>query len=286
MSGVLDNLDFRGRVVGVASFSPDLRLLELLEKKGATVRVLSESTASDKAALELYDLLLGAKLDAAVFSTPSQFDRLWEIACMRGGTGGLRAALGKLRIVALGSAVELALRQHGIRVDEIPPRSLFVRPQPSELVSVFGLSDRLSEKDPEPNGAPAPGTNGKSSGAAHQTVVVIGNGMVGWKLCERLTELDTERRFQIVTFCEEPRPAYDRVGLTSFFEKSSADEMLLAGLDWYKERGIRVLLNERATELNRKRRAVRSSSGEWVPYDVAVLATGSSAFVPPIPGVD
>jgi nitrite reductase (NADH) large subunit len=286
MSGVLDNLDFRGRVVGVASFSPDLRLLELLEKKGATVRLLSESTASDKAALELYDLLLGAKLDAAVFSAPSQFDRLWEIACMRGGTGGLRAALGKLRIVALGSAVELALRQHGIRVDETPARSLFVRPQPSELFSVFGLSDRMSEKDPESNGAPAASTNGKPSSAARQTVVVIGNGMVGWKLCERLSELDAERRFQIVTFCEEPRPAYDRVGLTSFFEKSSADEMLLAGLDWYKERGIRVLLNERATELNRKRRAVRSSSGEWVPYDVAVLATGSSAFVPPIPGVD
>ncbi|HSU39339.1 MAG TPA: nitrite reductase large subunit NirB, partial [Polyangiaceae bacterium] len=99
-------------------------------------------------------------------------------------------------------------------------------------------------------------------------------------------ELDTAGRYQVVAFCEEPRPAYDRVGLTSFFEKASADEMLLAGTEWYRQRGIRLLLGERATGIDRRRKVILSSSGERVPYDVAVLCTGSSAFVPPIPGVD
>jgi len=286
LAGALDSLDFRGRVVGVASSNPDVRVLSLLEQKGASVRLLSESTPADQKALEFYEQVIAGDLGAVVWSTPSQVERVWEFACVRGGTQDLRAALGRVRSVALGSAVELSLKQHGIRVDATPPRSVFVRPQAAELTSVFGLSsERPSEIAPESNGAPAAGSP-KANGAQRQNVVIIGNGMVGWKLCERLTDLDTERRFQIIVFCEEPRPAYDRVGLTSFFEKSSADEMLLAGLDWYKERGIRVLLGERATEINKKRRAVRSSSGEWVPYDVAVLATGSTAFVPPIPGVD
>jgi len=37
-----------------------------------------------------------------------------------------------------------------------------------------------------------------------QTVVVVGNGMVGQRFCERLVEFDRERRYRIVTFCEEP----------------------------------------------------------------------------------
>jgi nitrite reductase (NADH) large subunit len=285
VAGVLDSLDFRGRTVGIASFNPDVRLLSLLEKKGASVRLLSESTAADRAAIELYDAMLAGAFGAVVFSAPSQVERLWELACMRGGTQDLRAALGKSHLVALGSAVELSLKQHGIRVDITPPRSLFVRPQPAELFGVFGLSNDVPiSSTPESNGVPAGAP--KANGTTRQTVVIVGNGMVSWKLCERLTDLDTDRRYQIVVFCEEPRPAYDRVGLTSFFEKSGPEEMLLAGLDWYKERGIRVLLGERATEISRKRRAIRSSSGEWVPYDVAVLATGSTPYVPAIPGVD
>ena len=52
--------------------------------------------------------------------------------------------------------------------------------------------------------------------------------MVGQRFCERLVEFDTERRFRIVTFCEEPRAAYDRVGLTSFFAHRDAEKLMLA----------------------------------------------------------
>ena len=63
--------------------------------------------------------------------------------------------------------------------------------------------------------------------ARQKTVVVIGNGMVGHRFCERLVEFDSNRDYQIVTFCEEPRPAYDRVNLTKYFDHRQAEKLAL-----------------------------------------------------------
>src|SRR5262249_9389017 len=119
-----------------------------------------------------------------------------------------------------------------------------------------------------------------------KTVVVIGNGIVGHRFCERLTELDTQRDYQIVTFCEEPRPAYDRVNLTKYFLHRNANKLALARREWYEEHGIHLFVGDRATEISRSYRVVRSAQGRERPYDVVVLATGSAPFVPPVPGVE
>src|SRR6185312_9497032 len=119
-----------------------------------------------------------------------------------------------------------------------------------------------------------------------KTVVVIGNGMVGHRFCERLVEYDVDRNYQIVTFCEEPRPAYDRVHLTQYFEHRDADRLLLARIEWYEDNGITLFLGDRATAIDRDGRIVRSRQGREIPYDYVVLATGSAPFVPPVPGVD
>jgi nitrite reductase (NADH) large subunit len=119
-----------------------------------------------------------------------------------------------------------------------------------------------------------------------KTVVVIGNGMVGHRFCERLLEFDAERNWQIVTFCEEPRPAYDRVNLTKYFEHRKAEKLALASADWHEQNGVTLFVGDRATEIDRQNRVVRSAAGREVPYDVVVLATGSVPFVPPVPGID
>src|SRR5262245_9181228 len=46
-------------------------------------------------------------------------------------------------------------------------------------------------------------------------VVVIGNGMVSQRFCERAVELGLPRTHRIVVFGEEALPAYNRVELTS-----------------------------------------------------------------------
>ena len=119
-----------------------------------------------------------------------------------------------------------------------------------------------------------------------RTVVVIGNGMVGHRFCERLVALDTEREFQIVTFCEEPRPAYDRVNLTKYFASRDALKLALAAPAWYESQGIDLHIGDRATAIDRERRVVVSQQGREIAYDAVVLATGSTPFVPTVPGID
>ena len=121
--------------------------------------------------------------------------------------------------------------------------------------------------------------------SSKQTIVVIGNGMVGHRFCEKLVEYDAVRKYRIVTFCEEPRAAYDRVGLTSFFAHRDAEKLMLARLDWYREQGIELHLGDRANKIDRKTRTVHSEKGQRLHYDAVVLATGSYPFVPDVPGI-
>ncbi|MFQ5596749.1 MAG: nitrite reductase large subunit NirB [Nitrospiria bacterium] len=118
-----------------------------------------------------------------------------------------------------------------------------------------------------------------------KTVVVIGNGMVGLRFCEKLVEFDTEGQYQIITFCEEPRAAYDRVGLTSFFAHRDAEKLMLAKMEWYHEHGVELHIGDRAKRIDREARVVRSDKGVEIVYDVVALATGSYPFVPEVPGI-
>lgn len=117
------------------------------------------------------------------------------------------------------------------------------------------------------------------------TIVVIGNGMVGHRFVEKMIELDVARQYRIVTFCEEPRAAYDRVGLTSFFAHRDAEKLMIARMDWYRENGVELHIGDRANRIDRQSQTVYSDRGAAIQYDHVVLATGSYPFVPNIPGV-
>ena len=119
-----------------------------------------------------------------------------------------------------------------------------------------------------------------------RNVVVIGNGMVGLRFCEKLVEFDKHKRYRITAFCEEPRAAYDRVSLTSFFAHRDAEKLMLARMDWYRDNGVELHLGDRANRVDRESFTVHSDKGVKIGYDALVMATGSYPFVPPIPGVD
>lgn len=118
-----------------------------------------------------------------------------------------------------------------------------------------------------------------------KNVVVIGNGMVGLRFCEQLIEKDQSQEYKIVTFCEEPRAAYDRVGLTQFFAHNDAEKLMLARKEWYAENNIDLHLADRAVSIDRKNKIIRSQKGVEIPYDKVVIATGSYPFVPTVPGI-
>jgi hypothetical protein len=127
--------------------------------------------------------------------------------------------------------------------------------------------------------------------AEKKKVVVIGNGMVGQRFMENLLKLDTNKDCIISTFCEEPRAAYNRVRLTAYFETRDPSSLSMTSdfdaegrTAWYDENNVELLLNDKAVSIGTDARKVTGASGKVIDYDVAVLATGSFPFVPPIPG--
>jgi nitrite reductase (NADH) large subunit len=121
----------------------------------------------------------------------------------------------------------------------------------------------------------------------NKRIVVIGNGMVGYKFCEKLLAKEKDdKRFTLTVFGEEPRVAYDRVHLSEYFAGKTADDLTLASPEWYHENEIALYLSDPVVDIDREAKTVRSHHGVVVYYDYLVMATGSGAFVPSIPGVE
>ena len=120
---------------------------------------------------------------------------------------------------------------------------------------------------------------------ARMKIVIIGNGMVGYKFCEKLTARNGHV-FEITVFGEETRPAYDRVHLSEYFAGKTPDDLSLASHQWYQDNNIRLHLGDPVQAIDRINKMIHSHNGITVAYDYLILATGSSAFVPSIPGIE
>ena len=117
-------------------------------------------------------------------------------------------------------------------------------------------------------------------------LAIIGNGMVGHRFIEDLLDKSDAANFDITVFCEEPRIAYDRVHLSSYFSHHTAEELSLVREGFYEKHGIKVLVGERAITINRQEKVIHSSAGRTVFYDKLIMATGSYPWIPPIKGSD
>ncbi|EDA3974900.1 nitrite reductase large subunit NirB [Salmonella enterica] len=115
-------------------------------------------------------------------------------------------------------------------------------------------------------------------------LAIIGNGMVGHRFIEDLLDKSDASLFDITVFCEEPRKAYDRVHLSSYFSHHTAEELSLVREGFYEKHGVKVLVGERAITINRQEKVIHSSAGRTVYYDKLIMATGSYPWIPPIKG--
>lgn len=119
-----------------------------------------------------------------------------------------------------------------------------------------------------------------------QKIVVAGNGMVGYKFCEKLIAKNETEKYELIVFGEEPRPAYDRVHLSAYFEGKTEADLTLAPLEWYTANNIQLILSDPVSQIDPLHKTVTSMKGIVVSYDKLIMATGSAAFVPPIPGCE
>ncbi|WP_218950248.1 nitrite reductase large subunit NirB [Acinetobacter sp. YH16044] len=114
-------------------------------------------------------------------------------------------------------------------------------------------------------------------------IIMIGHGMVGHKFIESVLEHAGDD-VELTILAEEPRLAYDRVHLTEYFSGKSAKDLTLCRSDFADAYGIDLRLSTKAVEIDQRNKTVTTNHGDILSFDKLVLATGSYAFVPPIPG--
>jgi nitrite reductase (NADH) large subunit len=118
-----------------------------------------------------------------------------------------------------------------------------------------------------------------------ERLVVVGNGMAGMACVEQILRHD--HGFRITVFGDETHVNYNRIQLSSVLAgEKDVDEIVLNSLEWYRENSIDLRLGVRITGVDPVARTVTGDDGSVTPYDKLLLATGSSALIPPIAGSD
>ncbi|MFF5261276.1 FAD-dependent oxidoreductase [Actinomadura viridis] len=122
-------------------------------------------------------------------------------------------------------------------------------------------------------------------GTAPRGIVVVGNGMAGARLVSEIRARDP--RVPLTVFGAEARRPYNRVLLSNVLAGAArADQIGLVDPAWYAAGGVDARLGVEVVGVDREARTVHGSDGSAVPYGTLVMATGSSSFVPPIPGTE
>jgi len=116
-----------------------------------------------------------------------------------------------------------------------------------------------------------------------ERVVVVGNGIAG------VTAADHVRRRHpgcaIDVAAAEPHPLYNRMGISRLiYGRSAMVGLHLLPDAWYDDNRVTCWLNTRALEIDRDAGAVQLGTGERLPFDRLILATGSEAHQPQIAG--
>ena len=118
-----------------------------------------------------------------------------------------------------------------------------------------------------------------------QRLVVIGNGMAGVACVEQI--LKHNHNFDVTIFGDETHVNYNRIMLSSVLAgEKDFDDIVLNDIDWYKKNAIDARFGVRVTDIDARMQLVTGSDGSITSYDKLIIATGSSAFIPPIEGKD
>jgi nitrite reductase [NAD(P)H] large subunit len=117
-----------------------------------------------------------------------------------------------------------------------------------------------------------------------QRLVVVGNGMAGARTVEEILARGGD--FDITMFGDEPYGNYNRIMLSNLLAGVEDEAgIFLNDLSWYADNGITLHSGTRIERIDRFAKMVYAEDGTATPYDKLIIATGSRAFVPPIPGI-
>jgi nitrite reductase (NADH) large subunit len=119
-----------------------------------------------------------------------------------------------------------------------------------------------------------------------ERLIVVGNGMAGARLVEDILARGGADKFEIVMFGDEPYGNYNRILLSNVLSGShDPKDIFINPLSWYQENNIKLHAGIRVTNIDREAKKVYGTNEIVEEYDKLVIATGSSAFVPPMEGL-
>jgi assimilatory nitrate reductase electron transfer subunit len=114
-------------------------------------------------------------------------------------------------------------------------------------------------------------------------VVVVGNGMAGFRFVQDLRDLAPG--LDITVTGDEPGGAYNRAQLPLVLAGTAREDSVeLADEAWYAARGVRLITGT-ASRIDRSRQMLEMADGTALPYDVLVLAAGSAPVIPRADGL-
>jgi len=114
--------------------------------------------------------------------------------------------------------------------------------------------------------------------------VIIGNSAAGIGAVEGIRQRD--RQGEIILVTDEPHHTYSRPLISYLLSGKVTEETMKYRDDkFYAENDVR-LLHAAAVKVDTKRKQVVLSDGSRIPFDKLLIAAGSSAFVPPLEGLD
>jgi nitrite reductase (NADH) large subunit len=115
-------------------------------------------------------------------------------------------------------------------------------------------------------------------------ILVVGNGMAGFKFCEKFLKYRLFNEYELIAIGEEQSAAYNRIRLSECINQET--DLLLASRDWYSQNRIDLRLHTLVRKIDLTSLTAELSDGEKVGFDVLILATGSKPFIPPVEGAD
>jgi NADPH-dependent 2,4-dienoyl-CoA reductase/sulfur reductase-like enzyme len=115
--------------------------------------------------------------------------------------------------------------------------------------------------------------------------VIIGNGPTGLVAAETLRRLQPDAEIALIG--DEKEPPYSRMAIPYFLQGNigEAGTHLRKTHDHYAKQGIH-LIEGRVTKIDPKAKQIEFASGDRLPYDKLLIATGSRPVMPPVPGID
>jgi nitrite reductase (NADH) large subunit len=117
-------------------------------------------------------------------------------------------------------------------------------------------------------------------------LVIIGNGMAGARTVEEILARGGGDQFAITVFGDEPYGNYNRIMLSNVLAGVEDEAgIFLNDLSWYADNSITLHTGRRIARIDRHAKRVYADDGTATRYDKLIIATGSRAFVPPVPGI-